>query len=238
MNVSPHRRRILLGLLPLLAAPHPAPAVPPAAGWPAWGDAAWDAARSAVHQWQQVARLRDVVVAGPNATGGRVVGPSLEPTMSAKMQARGVPSEVAGRFAGAVAAAWTAWHEALRVPGLPWYPAFAAFPGPTAVPTPNVPMPLAALVSAQAAQLDAPALRGRIVAALGPLAQQPGAAAAVEQFAQRFGARFVAWRAAVVVKGLIGSGPVPSFRPPLVPAGPVVGGQVAAAPGVFATPPF
>lgn len=236
MNPLPRRRLMSLALLPLLAAPRAA--WPSPTSWPAWGDAAWDAVRMAVLQWQQSARLRDVQITGPNAIGGRVVGPSLQTTMAAQMKARGVPTDIAERFAAAVAAAWTSWHEALRVPALPWYPAFAAFPGPNAVPTPNVPTPLSALVSAQEAQLLPPALRNRIVAALGPLAQQPGASAAVEQFAGRFAARFQVWRTVVIVKGVIGSGPVPGFKPPLYPVGPVVGGKVSETPGAFATPPF
>ena len=238
MNTLPRRRLIALGLLPLLAQPPRARPSQASAPWAAWGDAAWEGAQAAVRQWQLQAELHDVMIMGPNAIGGHVVGPSLRGLIAARMQARGVPDDVAQRFAGAVAAAWTTWHEALRVPGLPWYPAFAAFPGPKAVPTPNVPTPLAALVSAQASQLAKPALSRRIVAALGPHAQRSGAAAAVEQFAQRFGTRFSPWRAAVVVKGVIGSGPVPSFKPPLAPAGPVVGGKIVETPGVFATPLF
>ena len=34
------------------------------------------------------------------------------------------------------------WQKKVMVPGLPWYPAFVAFPGPVAPPVPNVPMPL------------------------------------------------------------------------------------------------
>lgn len=238
MNAMPRRRQLLLGLLPALAVPQGAWPAAPAGNWAAWGEAAWDGAQAAVRQWQQSARLRDVTINGPNAIGGRVVGPSLHAPMAAALKRSGMPNDAADRFAGGLAAAWTQWHEALRVPGLPWYPAFAAFPGPKAVPTPNVPTPLAALVSAQASQLAPAALRNRIAAALGAHAQQPGAAAAVDEFARRFGARFLTWRAAVLVKGVIGSGPVPSYRPPLAPAGPVVGGKVVELPGMFNTPPF
>lgn len=236
MNPLPRRRLFSLALLPLLAAPRAAWTSP--AAWTSWGDAAWLGAQAAVRQWQQAARLRGVAINGQHALGGHVEGPSLRQSIAAAMTARGAPNEVADRFAGAVADAWSAWHQALRVPGLPWYPAFAAFPGPNAVPTPNVPTPLVSLVSAQASQLAPAALRDRIVAALGPLAQQPGAAAAAEQFAHRFAGRFQTWRAMVIVKGVIGSGPVPGFKPPLSPVGPVVGGKVHETPGAFTTPPF
>lgn len=221
----------LLGVAPFAAS---RPATAAAAAWPDWGAAAWEGAQDAVRAWQAQARFREVVIQGPIANGGHVAGPSLKPPIKAKMQARGAPDDAADRFAGAVAESWKLWHEALRVPGLPWYPAFAGFPGAKAVPTPNTPTPLAALTSAQAPQLQPAALQARIVAALGSLAQQPGAEQAAAQFARRFGARFAAWQATVTVAGVVGSGPVPSYRPPSVPAGPVVGGSVADAPGGFA----
>ena len=83
------------------------------------------------------------------ATGGRLEGLALDPLIAH------APS----------VAAWTGWNAAARdvvakgmqqqwstlaqsvwVPGLPWYPSFAAFPGPVAPPTPNVPTPFIALV--------------------------------------------------------------------------------------------
>lgn len=235
MFAQPRRHLLsLLGLSPVVTL-LPAAASPP--DWPAWGQAAWDGAQDAVRAWQVQARFRDVHIQGAVANGGRVVGPSLKPAIKAKMKSRGATEEAADRFAASVAEAWKLWHEALRVPGLPWYPAFASFPGAKAVPTPNAPTPLAALASPQAPQLLPPALKGRILAALGALGQQPGAAQAADQFAQRFGGRFVAWQVTVVVTGVIGSGPVPSYRPPFVPAGPVVGGKVADTPGGFAAAP-
>lgn len=232
MNRLPRRSVLaLLGAAPL-AAWRPATATP--IDWSDWGDAAWQGAQDAVRAWQAQARFRDVLIQGSMAHGGRVAGPSLKTLIKAKMQGRGAPDDAADRFAAAVAEPWKLWHEALRVPGLPWYPAFASFPGAKAVPTPNTPTPLAALTSPQAPQLLPPALKARIVAALGALAHQPGAALAAEQFAQRFGTRFAAWQATVMVAGVVGSGPVPSYRPPRVPAGPVVGGSVADTPGGFA----
>lgn len=226
------------GLACALAPRRAAAAVPTPADWARFADAAYDAARESVRSWQAQAVLRGVVITGASANGGGITGPSLKTPMQAAMRARGVPDDIAKRFAAALAEAWALWHEAVRVPGLPWYPPFASFPGAQAVPTPNVPTPLAALPSAQVGLLTPGALKSRIVAALGSLAQQDGATGAAEKFAQRFGARFAAWAPAVIVRNVIGSGPVPSFRPPLVPAGPVVGGKIVEAPGAFVQPPF
>ena len=57
-------------------------------------------------------------------------------------------SEEKLRFSTAVSAAignsWLQWQSSLSVPGLPWYPAFAARRG-RSPPMPNIPVPLAAL---------------------------------------------------------------------------------------------
>ncbi len=42
---------------------------------------------------------------------------------------------------------------------------------------------------------------------------------------------FLIWNAAQMVQILLGKGPIPSFAPPFVPVGPVVGGDNIAAPG-------
>ena len=41
---------------------------------------------------------------------------------------------------------------------------------------------------------------------------------------------FETWKAGRMVTGLMGSGPVPSFAPPFIPVGPVVGGMGFAPP--------
>ncbi|HUP20980.1 MAG TPA: hypothetical protein VM778_13660 [Gemmatimonadota bacterium] len=49
--------------------------------------------------------------------------------------------------------------------------------------------------------------------------------------------RFVAWLAQAQVMNVMGSGPVPSYDPPKVPAGSVVGGSCSGK-GVLTGPPF
>jgi len=75
-------------------------------------------------------------------------------------------------------------------------------------------------------------IRGRVPAAAASL---PGVDAAVDDFASRVAARFTAWRATAAASNLIGSGPVPTFAPPNVPVGQVVGGAVT---GNVAGPAF
>jgi hypothetical protein len=180
-----------------------------------------------------MAALVGVVINGPTAVGGSVAGPPLQPIIEQTMAEAGVPAAVAKAFAAPVSSAWRAWVASLRAPGAPWYPAFAAFPGPVAPPTPNTPTPLMAL-GGNPSPLSAASLKASIRKALGDRANDHQAAAAVDEFADDFAARFATFRGGVMVTNVIGSGPVPTFAPPYVPVGPVVRGAGNMRPGGFA----
>jgi len=127
--------------------------------------------------------------------------------------------------------AWLQYQSSIKVPGLPWYPAFAAMPSPVAPPTPNVPVPVATLT-----QLTVPisksVLKGQMIAQLG----DPGAPHHRELFdaiADAFDKCFQLWRTSTMVTNVLGTGPVPSFAPPFVPVGPVLGGIANMTPGGF-----
>jgi len=197
---------------------------------PAWSDwsncrkAATAGVARAVAKWQSQAVLKDVVINGLEASGGSVTGPPLHPSIERTMTEAGVPVAVANAFASSVSNAWSMWASSLRVPGLPWYPAFDNFPGPVAPPMPNVPSPLGTLVG-NMQPLSAPRLKASIGNALGTLANDPKASAAIDGFAVDFAARFMRYLASVKVTNVIGTGPVPAFAPPLVSTGRVIGGK-------------
>jgi hypothetical protein len=44
---------------------------------------------------------------------------------------------------------------------------------------------------------------------------------------------FLLWQTSTMVTNVLGTGPVPTFAPPYVPAGPVVGGTAVMTPGGF-----
>jgi hypothetical protein len=206
-------------------------AAPP--DWPAWSAAAWSGTQQAVRAWQPSATLSGFKINGPLVSGGKVLGPSLKTGIKAAMISAAAPEDVAEKWAGAMADAWRLWHEGMIATGQPWYPAFLAFPAGHAPPMPNVPMPLASLVSVQAAQLTPAALRTRLQTALGTLSQQSGAMTAVDSYINQFSVRFPLWLAHVQIMLALGSGPIPSFKPPYVPVGPVVNGRVETKPGVL-----
>jgi hypothetical protein len=191
----------------------------------------------AVATWQAAATLVGVTVNSVTAIGGQVVGPPLTPLMLGAMLADDVPPEVAIAFAGVAGEAWLEWSSSVRVPGLPWYPAFAAFPSPVAPPTPNIPTPVVTLLS-NTAPVSAGLLGARLAGALGARATDPHWSEAAGSFANWLGGSFAIWSASTMVTNVLGTGPVPSFAPPAVPVGPVTGGVGTMPPGGFVGPPF
>jgi hypothetical protein len=178
--------------------------------------------------------LHGVSINAANASGGQVSGPPLDAFIRPQMLAAQVPLDVTNAFATTVANAWGQWASTVAVPGLPLYPAFAAVSGPVAPPTAGVPMPLQSFAMSTAS-VSAASLGALLQGALGTTRMNEACASgAVTQFAQDFATHFAAFRSTCVVKNIIGTGPVPTFAPPNVLIGPVVGGTAAMLPGGFA----
>jgi hypothetical protein len=176
-------------------------------------------------QWQALAFFRNVVIQGPVALMGELGGPPLGPFLLAVARGSSDPEvEAAQALAAALDEGMKQWQSQPKFPGLPLYPSFAALPTPRAAPTPNVPFPVAALAGG-----DAPphmTASGR--------ASDPGARAVAQAVLDAItGGGFQMWARSTLVVNLIGHGPVPSFAPPYVPVGPVVGGTVLPIPGVL-----
>jgi len=187
----------------------------------------------AIDKWMKLTSIAGMVINGPvgMVLPGNVVGPPLMPFILAA-----APVETAQlmkyskAIAQVISSGWQQWQMGLT--GQLMYPAFAAFPGPVAPPTPNVPMPLIALSSPGEAMLAPAALRSQMVAALG----DPEALHHKELFeavAQAFNTTFTLFKATTLVQNVLGTGPIPTFAPPFVPVGPVVGGTSIPTPGVL-----
>lgn len=189
-----------------------------------------------IRDWQAQAALVDVEVDGPLAIGGRMSGPELSPLILAYRDPK-LSLPIAKAFAGAVDQAWTDWTASIRVPGLPLYPSFAAYPGPQAAPLENVAVPMLALAQ-NPTSLTPPVLAADIRQRLGRTANEVGAQAAVEFFAQDFSARFGMWVSIMFIRKLMGSGPVPLYTLPFVPVSPVFRGRASMSPGALALPGF
>ncbi len=150
----------------------------------------------------------------------------LEGRVRTRLEEMGATHAVANAFDRALREAWDAWASHVLIPGVPVFPALAAWPGAEAPPTPGVPLPLVMLVSSESQGLTPPALSAAVRARLGDAGGSAAAQEGVSAFASQIGARFAAWIATAQALNLAGWGPVPSYGPS-VPAGPVVDGSCA-----------
>ena len=187
---------------------------------------------SAWSAWQSAATIVGIVINGPIAYGGQVLGPPWTPLILAqgpKQNAEAI--RMTNNIASVLGTAWLTFTATIKVTGMPWYPAFAAVPSVVAPLTPNIPCPVAALtmvttpigsrhLTTQMVGMDASGSSDhkRLYAAL----------------ADAFEKVFELWRVSTMVTNVLGTGPVPTFAPPYVPVGPVVGGVGTMIPGGFA----
>src|SRR5205085_6467002 len=129
-----------------------------------------------------------------------------------------------------VSKAFKDWMGQVTVPGLPWYPAFAAFPSASAPPMPNIPVPLIICVSAKMTSIImSNDMKSNMIDALdGGLKDKDKDKhheGLFEAIATVLSLAFLIWMASQMVMLVMGKGPIPSFAPPFVPVGPVVGGD-------------
>ncbi|MDH5546858.1 MAG: hypothetical protein OEZ43_14795 [Gammaproteobacteria bacterium] len=194
-------------------------------------DASISAICSAIDQWMKMTTIAGAVINGPSGMlmPGNVLGPPLAPLILAKApQATAFELKYSVAIANAIGSAWQAWHAGLM--GNLMYPSFAAFPGPMAPPTPNVPVPLLMFSSAGDAGLSASTLKSSMLANLG----DPQALHAKELFdaiCKAFELQLLTFKSTTMVQNVLGTGPIPTFAPPFVPVGPVLGGVGNGAPG-------
>lgn len=215
--------------------PRPVATVVAGTGWSDWSELAWDATKIAVNTyWIPQAKIQNVTINAVSATCGVrcIQGPDLDQRIRSILLSGDVPVAVADVFANAIAGALKDWQDSLTIPGLSWYPAFAAYPGPQAPPTPNIPTPLIALRSARQTELtSSERLASRIFEQFRGTTISPEARDAIQQFSQMSSKKFLTWITSAQVMNVLGQGTVPTFAPPTIPVGPVVAGNVIPRPG-------
>ncbi|HET9622637.1 MAG TPA: hypothetical protein VFP84_14795 [Kofleriaceae bacterium] len=185
---------------------------------------------SAWGKWQMGASIAGVVVAGPTATGGQLLGPPLTPLILAEAP-KSTPQEAkySNVIAQVIGTGWLTFTATVKVPGLPLYPLFATMASPVAPPTPNTPVPFAALTQLPIS-ISCQTMKMQMIAQLAdPTA--PFHKELFESICDAFEKSYNAWKVSTQVTKMLGTGPVPTFAPPLVPAGPVVGGVANMPPG-------
>lgn len=181
--------------------------------------------------WCAGATLTGVMVNGVTASGGTVVGPPWGPLIMAQMQTTTPEAKLLTQnIASVIGDAWAQFTSSISVPGMPWYPAFAALPSPVAPPMPNIPCPLAAIAPNRIS------VSKSVVKAM-MVSKEPGASSdhqkVYDAVADAFEKTVNLFIVSTMVTNVLGTGPVPAFAPPYVPVGPVVGGVANMLPGGF-----
>ena len=194
-------------------------------------DGTCDAICSAISNWFTTVTIQGVII---NAvvgilTPGGVVGPPLTPLIMAQAPKK-TPQQL--KYSNVIATvfgnAWLQWQ--MGITGQLMYPAFAAVPSPVAPPMPNVPMQLIALPSPGEVALQGAAMKGLMIAQLAD-PQAPHSAELFDAICNGFTTPFNIMKASTMVTNVLGTGPVPTFAPPFVPVGPVIGGIGTGPPG-------
>jgi hypothetical protein len=137
----------------------------------------------------------------------------------------GAPEVISAGFAGAVWQSWEAWFAGYEI--TLQYPSLAAVEGAHAGPVANKPLLLSAGKSPQPDRLSSALLCATMERALLGLAGQAGTYEACCAVAEWLSGCFSRWHAIVPLSNIMASGPVPSYAPPQVPSGPVVGGTLS-----------
>ncbi|MCC6623737.1 MAG: hypothetical protein IT385_20935 [Deltaproteobacteria bacterium] len=203
-------------------------------------DTAIDKTVQAIDMWRVQAKIKDLKVMAVCAIGtpGCLDGPKLKDTVpySTWIGSKDNEKKWIKCIVDTMTDSWDKWQSKVMVPGLPWYPAFAAYPGPMAPPMPAIPMPLIVCPSPMMAELAVfmklkQAFCGNHDGGLKDKDKDKQFEAFYESLAMALATNFLVWLPMQQLMTVMGKGPVPSFAPPYVPVGPVLNGDNLAIPG-------
>jgi hypothetical protein len=212
--------------------------------WNGMAAAAREGFRQAANSWISKAQIQGGQINGPSLQippGSLKSLTSMEAELLQALTMAKVSPAVANALASTLAGAWNAWAAGFQMHAPGAYPTFAAVPGPVAPPTPSTPIALRQGFSSGEPMLQAALLSPKLSAALRPFAREIGGAAepAIRALAEWVESSFKEWKNTVMLVGILGRGPVPTFAPPYVPVGPVVMGDSISGGGpIFAGPRF
>jgi hypothetical protein len=163
---------------------------------------------------------------------GGVVGPPFYPlAMAVAPKFKPNMAKYANAILTAIGNAWTAWQTGYTGQ-LTFPPTFATCPSPVHPPTPNIPKPIKSTGSSPGEAMLQP---GTLAQAMAAILADPSALhhkALFDSIATAFKKHFDQWVSQTMVKSVLGTGPVPTFAPPIAPMGPVAAGVANGIPGV------
>jgi hypothetical protein len=207
---------------------------PLALDWNEILEAAKQGVRKGVQKWSYTAKFTkgsingSVLIIPP----GSLEGPCFSDAIIDEIFGVGVPAEIAVAFGGGVWSGWEQWTSTFNGTFSNAFPSFVSFPGPSAPPTPAIPLPVVS-AAADREKLTAEELEPQILSLFGEWKEDSEAQKAVEGFARWFDESFTKATAAGRIENLMGQGPVPTYNPPQVPVGPVENGEIIVSPVLF-----
>lgn len=190
------------------------------------------------HQlFKTTSRFNHVQILGPIAMGasGCLNGIRLKSYMQgilASYKTNNIDSAFVDATVNTISELFEQWKDSVQITALPWYPAFAFYPGPVAPPTPNVPTPLRALNFQEYLLTNKGFMIQKIKSKLPEEYQNESNLAKIESLSDLVTGYFDLWFLTTIISGAMAHGSVPSFAPPFVPGGPVMG-SVLPTPGVL-----
>lgn len=179
----------------------------------------------------------EVVVGVINGSVGMIPPGALRSSVNFKsalrsaLLAAGVPSTPYFSITDILADAWTDWFAGFST--IVQYPSFAQWPGPEAPPMPAIGQTLSVGQSSGASKISAIALHAAVFNTVDPSAADSDFENAMRQLTLWYSSRFAAFAMSTLLTNVMGGGPVPSYAPPDVPAGPVIGGAITRSTGVL-----
>ena len=185
--------------------------------------------------WRYTAYFKGVSIMAIIATGGSISGPLLSVninTYGPQVGLWGLAPSYTRAIGDGLASCWREWEQTVRVPALPWYPAFAAWPSAYAPPMPNIPSPLGVMLMS-----PMPLMPDYIKTSMSRKLGTPGfySDELFTAIAAAFATVIGAWFQVQMVAKVMGKGSVPTFAPPYVPVGPVIAGSIVEASPHFDT---
>jgi hypothetical protein len=194
-------------------------------------DKTCDAICSAWSTWQSAATMAGILVNGPVAAGGALVGPPITPLILAQGAKDGpMAMKYTNVIASVIGTAWQTFTTTVKVAGLTWYPLLAACPAPTAPPTPNIPMPFAALVQVPVS-ISASVMKMQMVGQLGD-PSAPFHKELFESICDAFEKSYNIWKVSTMVTNVLAvGGAVPTMTTPVPVPGPVIAAVATMTPG-------
>jgi hypothetical protein len=213
--------------------------------WPTIVKSARSGFEKGANEWILRSRVKGGVIRGPNAEltpGSLSSDVNFERSIVQEIIAAGAPAEVALILARELWTAWKEWADGFHMTLPNAFPKFAAFPGPQAPVTRAAQpgYPLARGTSTGDSRLQAATLQTRLTTSLRSVSGRESVAMETElkSLTTWIDASFREWKGSAQIMGVMGKGPVPTFAPPYVPVGPVVGGDAMSGDSVLAGPRF